>query len=141
MDTKKTIIDQDSDILKQCDISVSTMHYILHNLFRGLKPIRNKYKLSINEIIFLNGMYLYCKHMSLTVSRNACLKFIGYYNLRKIKYYLESLMSKGMIQMAQKIKGYNHYKITPLGFEVMNNINGSFNSCLYEWFQRYNISL
>ena len=123
------------------NINATTIHYILHNLFRGLKPLRRKYKLTINEIIFLNGIYLYCKHESTCISQNACLKFIGYYNYDKIKYYLSSLQEKGMVKVAEIIKGYNRYKLTPLGISVMNEINVSFDACLYEWFQKYKIDL
>ncbi len=73
--------------------------------------------------------------------QDGCLKYIGYYNLGKIKYYLNSLQSKGMIQLAEIIKGYNRYKLTPLGISVITEINGSFDVCLYEWFNKYNITL
>ena len=132
---------QPSNNLQLYSIPATNVHYILHNLFRGLKPLRRKYKLSINEIIFLNGIYLYCKHESTCISQDGCLKYIGYYNLGKIKYYLGSLLSKGMIQLAEIIKGYNRYKLTPLGISVMTEINGSFDVCLYEWFNKYNITL
>ncbi len=131
---------QPSDILDY-NISATTIHYILHNLFRGLKPLRRKYTLSINEIIFLNGMYLYCKHVSTCMSQDACLKFISYYNLGKVKYYLSSLLDKKMIQVAEIIHKYKRYKLSPLGISVMNEINGNFNRCLYEWFLKYNIAL
>jgi len=123
------------------NITATTIHYILHNLFRGLKPLRRKYQLSINEIIFLNGMYLYCKHESTCMSQDACLKFIGYYNLPKIKYYIGSLQNKGMIRVAEIIRKYKRYKLTPLGISVMNEINGGFERCLYEWFDKYSLSL
>jgi len=123
------------------NINATSIHYILHNLFRGLKPVRRKYSLTINEIIFLNGIYLYCKHVSTCMSQDACLKFIGYYNLRKVKYYIGSLQSKGMIQVAEVIHKYNRYKLTTLGLSVMDELDGSFDRCLYEWFQKYNITL
>ena len=132
---------QPSNILQLYNIPATNVHYILHNLFRGLKPLRRKYELSINEIIFLIGMYLYCKHVSTCMSQNACLKFICYYNLGKVKYYIVSLLGKGMIQSAEIIKGYQRYKLTPLGLSVVNEINGNFDTCLYEWFNKYNISL
>ena len=69
------------------------------------------------------------------------MKFIGYYNYDKIKYYLSSLQEKGMVKVAEIIKGYNRYKLTPLGISVMNEINGSFDVCLYEWFRKYKIDL
>jgi hypothetical protein len=131
---------QPSDILTY-NTNATTIHYILHNLFRGLKAIRRRYRLTINEIIFLNGMYLYCKHISTCISQDACLKFIGYYNLGKVKYYLGSLQSKNMIQIAEVIKGNNRYRLTQLGLSVIEDINGSFDRSLYEWFNKYSICL
>jgi len=132
---------QTNNILELYNIPAPNIHYTLHNLFRGLKSIRRKYKLTINEIIFLNGMYLYCKHISTCMSQDACLKFIGYYNLVKIKYYLGSLREKKMIEIAEVIHSYNRYKLTPLGISAVNDINGGFERCLYEWFQKYSICL
>ena len=132
---------QPANIIDRYNIPATSIHYILHNLFRGLKPVRRKYSLTINEIIFLNGIYLYCKHVSTCVSQDACLKFICYYNLGKVKYYIGSLLNKKMIHLAEVIKGYNRYKLTPFGLTVMNEINGNFDRCLYEWFQKYSISL
>ena len=130
-----------ANILDQYNTSATSIHYILHNLFRGLEPVRRKYKLTINEIIFLNGIYLYCKHESTCISQDACLRFIGYYNLSKVKYYISSLLGKNMIQIAEIIKGYNRYKLTLLGFSVIDDINDSFDRCLYDWFNKYNICL
>ena len=132
---------QPVNILDLYNIPANNIHYTLHNLFRGLKSIRRKYKLTINEIIFLNGMYLYCKHISTCMSQDACLRFIGYYNLNKIKYYLGSLKAKEMIQLAEVIKGYNRYRLTQLGYSVIEDINGSFERCLYDWFNKYSICL
>jgi hypothetical protein len=89
----------------------------------------------------VNGVYLYCKHQSTCISQDACLRFIGYYNLNKVKYYIGSFQGKGLIEIAEIIKGYNRYKITTLGISVMNDINDSFDRCLYDWFNKYNICL
>ena len=140
-DTDVTTTSHSTDILEQYITNATAIHYILHNLFRGLKSIRRKYKLTINEIIFLNGMYLYCKHISTCMSQDACLKFIGYYNLNKVKFYLGSLQNKNMIQLAEVIKGYNRYRLTQLGFSVIDDINGSFEKCLYDWFNKYSLCL
>ena len=123
------------------NISATDIHYTLHNLFRGLKSIRRKYKLTINEIIFLNAMYLYCKHVSTCMSQDACLRFIGYYNLNKVKYYIGSLRGKGMIEVAEIIHGYNRYKLTMQGISAVYDIDASFERCLAEWFQKNGISL
>ena len=117
------------------NITAITIHYILHSLFRGLKPIRR----NINEIIFLNGIYLNCKHVSTCMSQDACLKFIGYYNLHKVKYYLCSLQAKGMIKIAEIIHGYNRYSLTQAGISVMDEISEGFNLCLYEFCNKYGV--
>lgn len=100
-----------------------------------------KYKLTINEIIFLNGVYLYCKHESTCISQDACHRFIGYYNPNKVNYYIGSLLEKNMIQLAEVIKGYKRYRLTQLGISVIEDINSSFDRCLYDWFNKYNIEL
>ena len=132
---------QPSNMLEIYNTSATNIHYTLHNLFRGLKSIRRKYKLTINEIIFLNAMYLYCKHVSTCMSQDACLRFIGYYNLNKVKYYIGSLRGKGMIDVAEIIHGYNRYKLTMNGISAVNDINESFDRCLVEWFNKNGISL
>lgn len=130
-----------ANMLANYHTNASNIHYTLHNLFRGLKSIRRKYRLTINEIMFLNGMYLYCKHISTCMSQDAYVKFIGYYNLNKVKYYLGSLQGKRMIELAEVIKGYNRYKLTVLGISVVNDIDESFERCLYDWFNKYGIGL
>ncbi len=130
-----------ANMLAIYNTNATDIHCTLHNLFRGLKSIRRKYKLTINEIMFLNGMYLYCKHVSTCMSQDACLRFIGYYNLNKVKYYIGSLQGKGMIEIAEVIHSYNRYKLTPLGISAVNDINQSFDRCLYDWFNKYGICL
>lgn len=130
-----------SDIVAIYNTNANTIHYFLHNLFRGLKSIRRKYTLTINEIMFLNGMYLYCKHVSTCISQDACVKFIGHYNLNKVKYYLGSLQGKGIIEITEIIKGYNRYRLTVQGISAVNDIKESFEMCLYDWFNKYNVCL
>ncbi len=131
---------QTQNTIKDFNIPAPDIHYTLHNHFRGLKSIRRKYHLTINEIRFLNGMYLYCKHISTCISQDACLRFISYY-LNKVKYYINSLLDKNMIYAAEVIKGFNRYKLTQAGFAVIDDINGSFERCLYAWTNKYGIKL
>ncbi len=86
-------------------------------------------------------MYLYCKHVSTCMSQDACLKFIGYYNLPKIKYYIGSLQKKGMICIAEVIHGFNRYKLTQEGLSVMDEISDGFNRCLYDWCNKYKVDI
>ena len=69
------------------------------------------------------------------------MKFIGYYNYDKIKYYLGSLQEKGMVQVAEIINGYNRYRLTQGGLSVMNELNDGFDWCLYEWCNKYRVEI
>jgi hypothetical protein len=44
-------------------------------------------------------------------------------------------------QLAEVIKGYNRYRLTQPGMSVTDDINDSFETCLYEWFNKYNVEL
>lgn len=106
-----------------------------------LRSLSEESTISINEKKFRTDMYLYRKHVSTCFSKDACLRFIGYYNLNKVKYYLGSFQGKGMIELAEVIKGYNRYRLAPLGISAVNDINESFERCLYDWFNKYGICL
>ena len=55
------------------------------------------------------------------MSQDACLKFIGYYNLGKSKVLLRLASAKDMIQIAEVIKCYNRYRLTQLGLSVIED--------------------
>jgi len=128
-----------SSILEHYNTSAKFIHYMLHNLFRGLKPVRRKYRLTINEVIFLNGMYLYCRHVSTCISHSGCVRFIGYYNLNKVKYYIGSLQDKGMIEIAEVLRGNIMYRLTSKGVCAIDEISHSFEMCFQNWFNKYDI--
>ena len=46
-----------------------------------------------------------------------------------------------MIEIAEVIYSYNRYKIAVLGISVVNDINESFERCLYDWCNKYGICL
>ena len=46
-----------------------------------------------------------------------------------------------MIAIDEVIKGHKRYKLTTQGILVINDIKDSFERCLYEWFNKYNIEL
>ena len=83
------------------------IHYTLHNLFRGLKTIRRKYRLTINEIIFLNGMYLSCRQIYACLSQDACLKFRGPVNQSPPPAAVRGFLVFCLCQQAGKAKTKN----------------------------------
>ena len=82
---------QASNTLELYNTSGSLSQYIIYNLFRILRPIRKKFNLTINEIIILNGMMLYNKYVGSSFSYSAMLRFVAYFNDKKMRYYFGSL--------------------------------------------------
>jgi hypothetical protein len=76
-----------ADTLELDNTKGSLTQYIVYNLFRILRPIRKKFNLTINEIVILNGMMLYNKYFGSSFSYSAILRFVGYFNDKKMRYY------------------------------------------------------
>ena len=125
--------------LYQTDPSIS--QYLLYNCFRILRPLRWKYKLTINELIILNGMYIYNKLVSSDFSRNNIKTFVGYFNSNKIKYYVGSLIDKDCIYRSGVLNGYDRFKITPKGIEVVSDIDNCYDLALKKFLLDNNIEL
>jgi len=113
----------------QCD----AIHIIYHNVFRLLKPIRRNHKLSVNECIILNAVYLYHKYKGSIMSCNAIYNWITYYNKNRLNYYIASLCFKGFLVKAEVIKNIQYYKLSENGIKVMNDFNNSYQEVLYKW--------
>jgi hypothetical protein len=119
----------------------SLAQYLSYNLFRIYRPLRHKYKLTINEIVILNGIYIYNKLCSSSFTRNNIRLYVGYFNNRKIDYYMNSLQIKGCIELSDVIKGINRYKITVKGIEIINDLNECYEKALYKFIQDNSITI
>jgi len=119
----------------------SLSQYIVYNLFRILRPIRKKFTLTINEIIILNGMMLYNKYIGSSFSYSAILRFVGYFNDKKMRYYFGSLQEKGCIVVSDILNGAKRYKLTVKGYDAVCYMQKSYDMALYEFLNNYNISL
>jgi hypothetical protein len=119
----------------------SLSQYIVYNLFRILRPIRKKFKLTINEIVILNGMMLYNKYVGSSFSYSAILRFVGYFNDKKMRYYIGSLQEKGCIRLSDILNGVKRYRLTEKGIEAISYMEESYNKSLYKFLNNYNISI
>jgi hypothetical protein len=119
----------------------SLSQYIVYNLFRILRPIRKKYKLTINEIVILNGMMLYNKYVGSSFSYSAILRFVGYFNDKKMRYYFGSLQEKNCIVLSDVLNGAKRYRLTEKGIEALSHMEESYDKSLYEFLNNYNISI
>jgi hypothetical protein len=119
----------------------SLSQYIVYNLFRILRPIRKKFNLTINEIVILNGMMLYNKYIGSSFSYSAILRFVGYFNDKKMRYYFGSLQEKGCIRLSDILNGAKRYRLTEKGIEALSHMEASYDKSLYEFLNSYSISL
>ena len=119
----------------------SLSQYIVYNLFRILRPIRKKFNLTINEIVILNGMMLYNKYIGSSFSYSAILRYVGYFNDRKMRYYIESLQEKGCIVLSDILNGAKRYQLTEKGIEAISHMQESYDKALYKYIQDNKIIL
>lgn len=104
--------------------------YLIYNLFRILRPLRLKYNLTINELVLLTGIITYTRFNSTTFSISAIRKYIGYFSGNKMNYYIKSLQNKECIVLCDIYNGYNRYKLTDKGIEVINSIDSCYQKAL-----------
>jgi hypothetical protein len=119
--------------------SYEGIHVILHNMFRLMKPVRRKYKLSCNSLIVLNAIYLYHKHKGSVFPGNSICQWLRYYDLNKVKWYFDYLLRNECLIKAEVIKSIQYYKITEKGITVMNDFANSFQEVLSKWYNDYSI--
>ena len=130
-----------ADTLELYNTSGSLSQYIVYNLFRILRPIRKKYNLTINEIVILNGMMLYHKYVGSSFSYSAILRFVGYFNDKKMRHYFGSLQEKNCIVLSDILNGAKRYRLTMKGYEAVCGMQESYDLELYKFLNDNNISL
>jgi hypothetical protein len=132
---------QPCNTLELYNTTGSLSQYIVYNLFRILRPIRKKFNLTINEIVILNGMMLYNKYIGSSFSYSAILRFVGYFNDKKMRYYFGSLQEKNCIVLSDILNGAKRYRLTEKGIEAISHLEESYDKCLYVFLNEYSISL
>jgi hypothetical protein len=137
---KETTV-QAANTLELYNTTGSLSQYIVYNLFRILRPIRKKFNLTINEIVILNGMMLYNKYIGSSFSYSAILRIVGYFNDKKMRYYIGSLQEKNCIVLYDILNGAKRYRLTEKGIEAINHMEESYDKCLYEFLNNNNICL
>jgi hypothetical protein len=129
------------NILELYNTTGSLSQYIIYNLFRILRPIRKKFNLTINEIVILNGMMLYNKYVGSSFSYSAILRFVGYFNDKKMRYYFDSLQEKNCIVLSDVLNGAKGYRLTTKGIEALSFMQDSYDMALYVFLNENDISI
>jgi predicted transcriptional regulator len=85
-------------------------------------------------------MMLYNKYIGSSFSYSAILRFVGYFNDKKMRYYFGSLQEKGCIVMSDILNGAKRYKLTEKGIEAIGHMDTCYDKALYEFLNSYGIS-
>jgi predicted transcriptional regulator len=86
-------------------------------------------------------MMLYNKYVGSSFSYSAILRFVGYFNDKKMRYYFGSLQEKGCIVLSDILNGAKRYKLTMKGYDAVSYMQESYDQALYVFLNAYNISL
>ena len=108
-----------------------------------MKPARLKYHLSCNEILVLNGIYLYTVLIRSEFTYTNIKRFTGYYNNLKTEFYLNNLKDKGYIK-AQRVSTSGkviYYKMTEQCYQTIADIFSNYDIALKTFIEKHNISV
>jgi predicted transcriptional regulator len=86
-------------------------------------------------------MMLYNKYIGSSFSYSAILRFVGYFNDKKMRYYFGSLQEKGCIMLSDILNGAKRYRLTEKGIEALSHMETSYDKSLYVFLNNYNISV
>ncbi|NMB83288.1 MAG: hypothetical protein GYA14_15880 [Ignavibacteria bacterium] len=103
--------------------------------------MRLKYKLTISELVILSGIYCFSRHQATLFSLPMIKRYISYYNYNKARYYIGSLVDKGVICISDFRRDQPLYKLTDKGIEVLNAYQDAYNIAMAKYFQDNNIEL
>lgn len=76
----------------------------------------------------MNGMMLYHKYVGSSFSYSAILRYVGYFNDKKMRYYFGSLQGKGCIVLSDVLNGAKRYRLTEKGIEAVSYMQGSYDN-------------
>ena len=114
---------------------------LYHNVFRQMRKARKEFKLSTNECLVLNGMYLYSFLVKSEFTINGLTLFITYYNKGRIRFYIDSLISKGFVIVHRVQTPIVYYRLSPTGFNAIRTMFDDVDVINRKFCEKYNVSL
>lgn len=125
----------------QLSLTMLKPHITIHMLWRALKKSRIKYQLTANQLIMLNGLYLWALvgkgEFTLTGAEN----FVGYWNNLRTKKLIESLIIKGYIVLHSRSGNRIYYRLTPQAYNIASEIMNEFDTTCQKWYSKFNLSI
>ena len=114
---------------------------LYHNLYRLLRPARKRYNMTVNEILVLNGIYIYTVVCKTEFTQNGIYEFVTYYNRPLLRHYFDRLLKKEYISYHRVANKHIFYRVTDKGYEVMNNMFIEFEEIQQKFNQKWNINI
>jgi predicted transcriptional regulator len=108
--------------------------YIRNKTFQAIKA---KYRINYNMITFLCAVQLYYMCVNKSFTHTAIYLFCGYYNSRNIKKFINRLIELNIMTLA----GAKKYTLTDTGLAVIKELEDNYNSVVYQFCNKHNISL
>lgn len=115
--------------------------YIFKLLFKILRPVRTKHKLSINLVLTLNSCYLYSKLVKHQFYVTDIYKFNEYYSIKLIKRYIGILAQRGFIYCINPDDLRRLHYITEEGISLIESIHSNYEIVFRDFVDKYNIVL
>ena len=109
--------------------------------FKVFRPVKYKHNLSINLLICLVGIYSYSKMIDNTFSRTNIFKFVTYFSYPAIKRYFEIYIQRGLVIPCVMHGSRQYYKLSEQAIAIVQEIPQSYNRVMYEFSNKYNVSL
>ena len=118
------------------------INYINHTIwYKVCRTIRARYKLSVNCLSVLIGMYVYSKFINHSFTRAQMLLFVTYFARPKMNSYFTVLLSHGYIMQSGIKLSHPLYSVSAIGLQVIKELNASYQLEFNKFIGRYNISL
>ena len=97
--------------------------------------------MTVNEMLVLNGIYLYTLLRKNEFTVNSITLWVSYYNKPRIKYYIDSLISKESVVYHTTIGNHVYYRLTPKGYTIVGEMFERFEEVQQKFLSKYSLSI
>ena len=116
-------------------------HITVHMLWRAMKKSRMKYRLTVNQCIMLNGLYVYTFTGRTEFSYRTAEKFVGYWNNLRTKKLIDSLIDRGYIVLHSTVGKRIYFRLTPEAYVIASELLDEYEVTCQRWYSKFNLSI
>ncbi len=112
-----------------------------HIYWKACRPLKHKYNLTVNCILTLNGMFIWCKYVKPYFTWHGIYDFVRYFNTTDTAKYLTVLLTNGFVDLVKQTGNRKYYTISSKGISVISELNDSMSKEFSLFIDKYNIKL